>query len=525
MDFIYKKTGSIFNMHSYWTKQPVDAIEYFINRFSKKWDTVLDPFAGTGMTGVAAIKTQRNAILSDISPACLNIAKGYCTNFETNKRLFEINSTKETILKDLNKYYQTKCTHCGETARIKFCILGEIWQSKDKKREENRGEAILNNKGYDSFNKDYIFKEFRLLKVCYDCGCSKIKQYKTPNNHDIELFKTNEYREYFYPKDNLFGQEPRRNYKRGIKQVYQLYSPRNLSILSIISHRINQISDRGLKQLFQFIFTSILFNSSLMSRYREYENTSIKMGTFYIPPLIKDSNVVENFINKFEIISKGNAEIFSNNVNSKITFIKESADKLSSIKANQIDYIYTDPPYSDVISYSELNIVYESWLKDTTDTKKEMIVSKYQDKNIEYYATQFENFLKRSRHVLKNHGYLTLIFHHPDLTHWSHLQKAIVNSKLEPVLSAKPIRLVSRSKTSSQHKTQKNTQCFLVFNFQKNNSYKELVLGKLTDKHYIELLRKIKEDAAKEGYNNKSDCFDYLINYLLFRYEIKDIIL
>ena len=50
-DIFYKKAGDIFNQHSYWTKQPVDAVKYFLKKYSNKEDKVLDPFCGSGMTG------------------------------------------------------------------------------------------------------------------------------------------------------------------------------------------------------------------------------------------------------------------------------------------------------------------------------------------------------------------------------------------------------------------------------------------------------------------------------------------
>ena len=56
-----------------------------------------------------------------------------------------------------------------------------------------------------------------------------------------------------------------------------------------------------------------------------------------------------------------------------------------------IDLIYTDPPYSDMISYAELNLVYESWLQQFTDIRKEMIVSKAESKTLKDGAITLEN--------------------------------------------------------------------------------------------------------------------------------------
>jgi len=516
MDFYYKKSGQIFNMHSYWTKQPIDPIVFFIKKFSKTGDTVLDPFSGTGMTGVAAILSNRKVILNDLSPISIHISKGYCTNYITTKNLLKIKKIKKNILKDIEKYYLTNCEHCGNEADIRFSIVGEIWKSKDGKIEENRGEIMLNKDSGVIFKKDFLFSEFRLIRICYECKCSNGKQTKNPNKNDIKKWETKEYTNFFFPQDDFFGQEPKRNYKRGIKKVYQLYTPRNISALSIIFNRINKISDKRIKQLFLFVFTSILFNSSLMSRYRNYENTSIKMGTFYIPPLIKDTNVITNFENKLNLIIKGNKKIFANKYPDKIKFINGSADKLKQLSSNSVDYVYADPPYSDIINYSELNVVYEAWLDSKTDSKDEMIVSKYQKKDISNYTKKFGEFLEEMYRIMKEQAVLTLVFHHPNIEHWKYLQTIILNSKFDPIISAKPIRLISNSKTSSQYKTHKVSQCFLVFNLKKNNKKKNITLKNINKK----IIKKIKIDSIKNGYKSDSDMFDYLINRLIFNYNI-----
>ncbi len=521
MDFTYKKSGTIFNMHSYWTKQPVDPIMFFIKKYSKAGDTILDPFCGTGMTGIAAVQLNRDVILNDLSPISIHISKGYCTNYKIQKNINEILKIKSEILKDIDKLYLTGCEKCAAKVPIRFSVLGEIWKSTDGKIEENRGEIMLNTDSGVSFNKNFIFSEFRLIRVCYECSCIKGKQTKKPTSFDIKSWENSDFKKYFYPQDDFFGQEPRRNYKRGIKKVYQLYSPRNISALAIIFSRINNIKDKDIKQLFSFVFTSILFNSSLMSRYRDYENTSIKMGTFYIPPLIKDTNVVSSFENKFKIITKGNAEIFKNNYSRKIEFIKGSADKLKRIKNESIDYLYTDPPYSDIINYSELNVVYEAWLNSKTNSRDEMIVSKYQRKDILNYTEKFQDFLNEAHRVLKKEAILTLVFHHPNVEHWGHLQKVIINSKFTPIISEVPIRLISNSKTSSQHKTKKNTQCFLVFNLVKKDKRKNIKLEKPSPS----FIKELKKEAAKRGYKAESDKFDYIINKLIYKYEINSSII
>ena len=60
----------------------------------------------------------------------------------------------------------------------------------------------------------------------------------------------------------------------------------------------------------------------------------------------------------------------------------QSATNLSSIPANSIDYIFTDPPYADKVQYGELNLVWEAWLGfDTNWHDEEIIVNEVRGKS------------------------------------------------------------------------------------------------------------------------------------------------
>src|SRR5579863_6239198 len=74
------RTDAIYACHGYLTKVPVAAIRPFIEAFTKPGEIVADFFAGSGMTGLAALSVNRRARLSDISVLGKHIASGYLTN-------------------------------------------------------------------------------------------------------------------------------------------------------------------------------------------------------------------------------------------------------------------------------------------------------------------------------------------------------------------------------------------------------------------------------------------------------------
>ena len=79
------KATAIYNMHTYWSKKPHDAIRQYIRHYTKPGDLVLDPFCGSGGTALAALMEGRNAIAIDLSPAATFITKNYCTPVDVDE--------------------------------------------------------------------------------------------------------------------------------------------------------------------------------------------------------------------------------------------------------------------------------------------------------------------------------------------------------------------------------------------------------------------------------------------------------
>ena len=74
----FKKTRN--ELHP--TQKPVDMTEYMIGKFSDEGDVILDPFMGSGTTGVACLNTNRRFIGIELDDDYFNIAKERIENHE-----------------------------------------------------------------------------------------------------------------------------------------------------------------------------------------------------------------------------------------------------------------------------------------------------------------------------------------------------------------------------------------------------------------------------------------------------------
>ena len=69
------------NVHP--TQKPVKLLEYFIKTYTDENDLVLDFTMGSGSTGVACLKTNRNFIGIEIEEKYYNIAKERCSEYQS----------------------------------------------------------------------------------------------------------------------------------------------------------------------------------------------------------------------------------------------------------------------------------------------------------------------------------------------------------------------------------------------------------------------------------------------------------
>lgn len=79
------------------TEKPESLLERIILLGSKEGDTTLDPFTGSGTTGVVAKRLNRNFIGFEISPEYYEIANSRINNIESNGRILYAN---ELVKKD-----------------------------------------------------------------------------------------------------------------------------------------------------------------------------------------------------------------------------------------------------------------------------------------------------------------------------------------------------------------------------------------------------------------------------------------
>jgi len=160
-------------MHKFWARKPHNVVAEYIKRYSRKGEVVLDPFVGSGVAAIEALKLGRKAVAIDLDPISTFITRMTLIPVDLSKIKDAFEKIKTRVESEIQKLYQTECPKCGYEATI----LATIWL-----REKNKA------------------MELRLF--CDKCN-KRLKKEPTPN--DSEKIAEIESRNvpYWYPKDEL----------------------------------------------------------------------------------------------------------------------------------------------------------------------------------------------------------------------------------------------------------------------------------------------------------------------------------
>jgi len=121
---------SMYNWHKYWARKTWNVVGKFIENYCPKDGIVLDPFSGSGITAIEALRRGRRAIAIDLSPIANNILRATITPVNLLDLLNAFKRIEKEVKNNILSLYQTECRKCHE--KIVFdCMIWEGGKAKE----------------------------------------------------------------------------------------------------------------------------------------------------------------------------------------------------------------------------------------------------------------------------------------------------------------------------------------------------------------------------------------------------------
>jgi len=500
------KATAIYNMHTYWSKKPHDAIRQYIRHYTKPGDLVLDPFCGSGGTALAALMEGRKAIAIDRSPAATFITKNYCTPVDVDELQRAFEELKRKVKPEIDWLYETRCDRCDGKATTAYTVYSQVFQcprclekvplfdcvevetstAKGKPKKvsacphcHKRGITEEISTRSEKFGAVPV-----LVSYLCESGCRPARgerRHNDPNKrnastlkkYDLGKIREIEGKEipHWYPKDRMMH-APEDQECWGVKwragtsnfrTVDELFTKRNLWALAAIRDAACHTDH---KDSFLFCLTGVVLSMSKMYLWGPKDEHGIIKGTYYLPQLSRSQNVwdafsskINDFINAQQIICEVKEKIFLSN---------QSSTKLDLVPSNSLDYIFTDPPYAEKVQYGELNFIWEAWLGfDTHWHDEEIIVNEVRGKTEEDWANMMRQAMAECYRVLKPGRCISLCYHDTSEGTWALVQDIMAEAGFIVEKSNAALYIDTGQKSYNQLVADKVNKRDLVINFRK----------------------------------------------------------
>lgn len=473
------KNHPIYNAHGYHTKAPHRAIMRYVLHFTNPGDLIFDGFCGTGMTGVAAqlcgdkneirelgyrLDDQGNvfnsegisftkagnriALLNDLSPAATFIASNYNSHLDFDRFSNDAEELLDQVSEELGWMHGTTHPASGEAGTINFTVWSQVfvcsncsgdivfWEAAVDHQQEQATESFrcpncstINTKRtcvrreeskYDPIVKK-VLTQAKFVPVLINYSIHGKRHEKKPDATDLIIIqKADDYiikdwiPTHLLPDGDKMG-DP---FNLGIRYVHQFYTKRNLIILASIYQKLEKFPPS-----YKFWFTSALMwvgreNRLHLGNYFGKKGgviTSLR-GTWYVASLSVETSVIERF--KLRI----RAQEFRSNIKTGYCATSTLSTSAFNIAENSVDYIFLDPPFGSNLMYSELNVVWEAWLRVITQNTLEAIENRTQKKGAIEYKHILGACLKNAYRILKPGRWITVEFSNTSAGVWNTMQ-------------------------------------------------------------------------------------------------------
>ena len=477
------KSDPIYKAHSYHTKVPHLAIVPSILHFTEPGDIVLDGFAGSGMTGVAAqwcgaappsYRHQlamewkkaglpepkwgpRRAVLNDLSPAATFIGANYNLPFD----IFEFEKAGKKLLSnvwdEIGWMYQTLDPKAKTRCRIEYTVWSEVFtcpectgeinfidEALDEKRNKIQASFNCPHCGV-SLNKDRLdrvyteeldpatgssWKHVKYLPTLVSYIKDGARKIKHIDEEDLSLLRRID--EIPYPEDIPKSRFPieqmyhgSRIDPKGYSNIHHFFMRRSAHAAACLWRQASSYPDPRMRAALLFFVEQAIQGLSVLNRHHVIGKANVNQwlnGVYYIPSLHEETAYWRILEGKLKRLVTALSNKYAIAGHSVIT--TGSATNLQ-LQDDSIDYVFTDPPFGENIFYADLNFQLEAWHGVVTKSSTEAIIDKFKGKGLLEYQHLMQKAFEEYYRVLKPGRWMTVVFSNSRASVWNAIQVAL----------------------------------------------------------------------------------------------------
>jgi len=501
--------------HKYWSRKTWNVVGEFIKAYSQPNEIVFDPFAGSGIVGIEAIRHGRRAIVCDINPAASEITELTIRPVDLAKLQEAFTRVELKIKEKIEKLYEIHCVKCGS-----LLICDAFVREADK------------------------LVEVRYPK-CPECGYRS--ENDKPKREDIARLAELEKAPIsgWYPKNKLeYGDGSPFMERQRFESIDEVFTRRNLQALSWLHESIQEEPSSLLRRFLMGAFTSMVHLCSRMmpvgkpqatNHYTYFSSPGWTQHSYWSAFRYMEQGVWEKFRSAMighQGLLNAKREAQAILPSAKITndwrkVISGQADiaivtgdslaLMSEMPRDCVSYIFTDPPYDKSVQYGELSLIWNAWTKHDdgycdTLVAGEIIHNDRQKKNFDVYHGLLKQGFERCFSVLCSGRYLTLTFHNPTFKVRNATVRAGVFAGFEyQKIHHQPLGQKS-AKSMLQPFGSAQGDFYLRFHKLPKNAHYPIQLEEITEEKF----RKIVIETCKEVIAERAEPTPYtiLVNYV-----------
>jgi 16S rRNA G966 N2-methylase RsmD len=483
IDVSVGKTDPIYKAHSYHTKVPHLAIVPSILHFTEPGDIVLDGFAGSGMTGVAAqwcgaapatyrhqVESEwkkagmaapnwgaRRAVLNDLSPAATFIAANYNLPFDVDAFAKAGKRLLAEVEREIGWMYETLHTDGKRKGRIEYTVWSEIFTCPECAGEINfMKEALDQNIGKvrekfpcphcgTSLNKDRVERVYETeIDVASKEPLSQVKYVPTVISYvidgerhlkkvckyDIDLLKKirslpipDTIPKSRFPIEEMYHGS--RMKPKGFTNIHHFFLGRSAHAAAKLWEMASRWPDPRTRSVLIFFVEQAIQGLTVLNRHHVIGKANVNQwlnGVYYIPSLHEETaywRILEGKLKRLVAAFSGSY------ARSGLALVTTGSATSTTLTDNSIDYVFTDPPFGENIFYADLNFQLEAWHGVVTSAGIEAIVDKFKKKGLLEYQHLIHRVFSEYYRVLKPGRWMTVVFSNSRASVWNAIQVSL----------------------------------------------------------------------------------------------------